>query len=123
MNNLAIVPAPTSTLSIVPAPAPAPPPPPPPMVLRGRPFCAVYADVMARADTMLPDRIVHVADLRFTSAGHIALPDGVEYRLNAWSRKQLASLVGVRWDKWFSSATPQERSDEISRRLARTPNA
>ncbi len=120
-SNLAIVPAPTSTLSIVPAPVPAPPPPPPTTPVRGRSFADVHRSVMERADEMLPDRIVHVADLRFTSTGHIALPGGDEYRLNAWSRKQLASLVGVRWDKWFSTATPEERADEVSRRLTRTP--
>lgn len=30
-------------------------------------------------------------------------------------------MLGLRWDRWFSSATPEERADEINRRFARTP--
>ena len=36
--------------------------------LRGRTFMSVYADVQQRADEALPDRVVHVADLRMTWA-------------------------------------------------------
>ncbi len=121
MNNLAIVPTPTSTLSLVPAPAPAPPPPPPATVLRGRSFTSVYDDVMARADAMLPDRIVHVADLRMTPEGHIELPGGTRYRLNDWARKGVASMLGLRWDRWFQSASGEERAEEVNRRFSRTP--
>ncbi len=122
-SNLAIVPASNTTLALVPAPAPAPPPPPPPptTALRGRSFTSVYDDVMARADAMLPDRIVHVADLRMTPEGHIELPGGTRYRLNDWARKGVASMLGLRWDRWFQSASGEERAEEVNRRFSRTP--
>lgn len=84
-------------------------------------FAEVRDEVLARADRMLPDRVVHVADLRMDTAGRLVGPGMPTYRLNGWSRKQLASIVGVRWAKWFAAATPEERAEEVTRRLARTP--
>jgi hypothetical protein len=94
---------------------------PPASPVKGRAFSSVFADVMQRADAALPDRVVHVADLRFTTEGRVALPGGAEYALNPWSQRQLASLVGVRWDKWFAASTPAERAEEVTRRLSRQP--
>lgn len=84
-------------------------------------FADVHARVMARADEALPDRTVHVADLRMTPAGHVALPGGAEYRLNDFARANLATMLGLRWDRWFQNASGEERADEINRRFARTP--
>ncbi len=94
---------------------------PPPLLLRGRSFTAVYNDVMMRAEGMLPDQVVHVADLTMTSKGHIALPNGPHLRLNPWAQAQLATLLGLRWNRWFGSATPDERAEEVNRRFSRTP--
>ncbi|MBI5511434.1 MAG: hypothetical protein HY903_21965 [Deltaproteobacteria bacterium] len=118
--NAAIVPASTSALVVAPAPAP-PPPPPPPGGPRGRSFNAVYNDVMMRSEEMLPDQVVHVADLRMTPEGHIELPGGTRYRLNDHARRQLSSLLGLRWQKWFESASGEERAEEVNRRFSRTP--
>ncbi len=118
--NLAIVPPQSSALSLVAAPVSQPPPPPPSFV-RGRPFSAVYDDVMRRADNALPDRVVHVADLRMTPEGHIELPGGTQYRLNDWARKGLSAMLGLRWDRWFQSASGEERAEEVNRRFSRTP--
>ncbi len=120
----AIVPASTAATALVrfPTPAPAsPPPPPPPGGPKGSPFASVYADVMQRADEMLPDRIVHVADLRMTPHGHVTVPGGQTLRMNEWARKQLASLLGLRWDTWFKSASGEERAEEVNRRFSRIP--
>ena len=121
MNNLAIVPANANTLSLVPTPAPAPPPPPPTTPVKGRSFMSVYEEVMQRADDMLPDRVVHVADLRMNNAGNLVLPGGAEYQVNDWARKQLSSMLGLRWQKWFESASGEERAEEINRRFSRIP--
>jgi hypothetical protein len=64
---------------------------------------------------------VHVADLKMTPEGHIELPGGLRYRLNDWARKGLASMLGLRWDRWFQSASGDERAEEVNRRFARTP--
>ncbi len=102
-------------------PAPEPEHPPMPPAPKGASFASVYADVMRRADEMLPDQVVHVADLRMTPEGHLQLPGAICYRLNPWSQSQLASLLGLRWQRWFASATPEERAEEVNRRFARTP--
>ncbi len=121
--NAAIVPVSPATLTVVPAPAAntTTAPDDPPHTLRGRPFAAVYDDVMHRAHEMLSDQVVHVADLRMTKEGHIELPGGTRYRLNDWARKGLASMLGLRWDRWFQSASGEERAEEVNRRFARTP--
>ena len=120
MNNLAIAPASNTTLALVPTPPPAPPPPPP-TIVRGRSFASVYDDVMTRAEEMLPDRVVHVADLRMTAEGHIELPGGTRYRLNPVALRGLATMLGLRWDRWFQSASGEERAEEVNRRFSRTP--
>lgn len=119
--NAAIVPAATSALALVPTPAPAPPPPPPPRAPKGQSFLSVYGDVMQRADDMLPDRVVHVADLKMTPEGHVELPGGTRYRLNDTARRHLASALGLRWDTWFKSASGEERAEEVNRRFSRIP--
>jgi hypothetical protein len=124
MNNAALVPVTPHSLALVPAPAAnttTPPDDPPAPVIRGRPFTSVYADVMARADEMLPDQVVHVADLKMTPEGTIEVPGGLHFRLNPWSQSQLATLLGLRWQRWFGSATPEERAEEVNRRFSRTP--
>lgn len=63
-----------------------------------RTFESVRAQVIARANAALPDAIVRVADLRMTPEGHLALPGDRTYRLNDWSRKNLASMLGLRWE-------------------------
>lgn len=119
--NAAIVPVTSSALAhVVPAPA-SPPPPPPTGGPRGLSFSSVYNDVMMRADEMLPDRVVHVADLKMTPEGHVELPGGMRYRINDHARRQLASMLGLRWDRWFQSASGEERAEEVNRRFARTP--
>ncbi len=119
--NAAIVPVSPSALVLLPNPAPAaPPPPPPPGGPKGMTFASVYSDVQQRADEMLPDRIVHVADLRMTKEGHVTVPGGQVLRLNTWARRQLAAMLGAR-DRWFQSASGEERAEEVNRRFTRTP--
>ena len=36
-----------------------------------------------------------------------------------WSRRQCATLLGVKFDRWFENASQAERSDEMNRRLRR----
>ena len=117
--NTAIVPANVTVLAR--SSTPANTATPPVRVLKGRSFANVYEAVMARADNMLPDRVVHVSDLKMSPAGHIVVPDGTELRMNPWARKQLSSLLGLRWDKWFQSASGEERAEEVNRRFSRIP--
>jgi len=117
--NARVSAVPSSALAVVP-PAP-PPPPPPPMTLRGRSFADVYQSVMQRSGEMLPDQVVHVADLRMTPEGNITLPGALCYRLNPWALKGLATMLGLNWSRWFAQASGEERAEEVNRRFQRTP--
>lgn len=87
-----------------------------------RTFEETHQLVALRAACQLADRVVHVSDMRMTPQGHITAGGDDTYRLNSHSRKQLASLVGIRWDTWFrDSISGAERADEMNRRLTRTP--
>lgn len=122
--NALVVPTTSSPLALLPAPAAnatTAPDASPPRVLRGSSFASVYADVMMRADDQLPDQVVHIADLRMTPEGSIELPGGLRYRLNPVAIRHLASALGLRWQKWFESASGEERAEEINRRFSRTP--
>ncbi|MBL8680138.1 MAG: hypothetical protein JNK05_13265 [Myxococcales bacterium] len=90
-------------------------------MMQGLPFGSVHAELMQRADRMLPDAIVHLSDVRMDAEERFEAPNAPTFRLNSWSRKQLAGELGLRWDKWFQSATPSERADEVNRRLSRMP--
>lgn len=83
-------------------------------------FGAVTAQVSARADLGLPDHVLGLQDLRFNGYANVEVPDVGEFALTDWSRRQLASILGVRWDKWFQTARTEEIADEVNRRLRRS---
>lgn len=89
--------------------------------IRGTPFATVHESVMARASRMRPDTTVHVADLLFTPEGHVVVPGVGPHAMTSLARRSLASMVGIRWERWFQSASPEERAEELNRRLKRTP--
>lgn len=89
--------------------------------LRGVPFDEVHERVAARAANMLPDHTVHVADLVFTRDGAIEVPGVGPLELRPLARRQLARMFSIRWDGWFQTASPDERAEEVNRRLKRTP--
>jgi hypothetical protein len=67
-----------------------------------------------------PDVTVGLDALRLTAQGTLRLPDVEgEFALNDWSRRQLAKVCGVSWERWFENAPPEDRAEELNRRLAR----
>lgn len=66
-----------------------------------------------------PDAVFRMSRLRATPEGLIDVPGAGPCALTEWSQKQIASLLGVRMDKWFENATAEERADELNRRLTR----
>jgi len=66
-----------------------------------------------------PDEIVELKELRMTTEETIAIPNCGAFALTDWAKRQLASLLGIQWNKWFQSATKEEQADEINRRLWR----
>jgi len=88
---------------------------------RGVPFEVVREEVERRAALALPDQVVEASDLRATELGEIEVPNLGMLNLTDWSRGQLASLLGVRWPRWFSGdlVAPDEQAEEINRRFSR----
>lgn len=69
---------------------------------------------LQNADVVMP-----LSRLSMTPEETIEVPGLGTQVMNDWSRKQMSSLLGLRWDRWFQNATGQERAEEINRRLAR----
>lgn len=93
----------------------------PPSPIKGATFAEVHERVLARASRMLPDVTIHVSDLAFTDEGSVVVPNVGPLGLTTHARKALSSMVGVNWTRWFQSASPAERTEELNRRLKRTP--
>jgi len=67
----------------------------------------------------LPDVVVPLRDLAWTNEEQLYVPSFGAARPNEWARLQLAQILGVRFDRWFETATPAERAAEMTRRLRR----
>lgn len=66
-----------------------------------------------------PDITVDLSLLRMNEAQNIVVPDLGEFTLTDWSRRQLATLTGIRFDRWFENASDTEKAEEMNRRFAR----
>lgn len=92
-----------------------------------RPFPRTLRDLAdyfaAREELENPDTTVLLNTLRMTNEGTLAVPGQGTFALTDWSRQQLANLLGIRWDRWFETSQPSERSEEVNLRLSRRNNA
>ncbi len=70
-----------------------------------------------------PDTIVELKQLRMTTEESIAIPSLGTFALTDWARRQLASILGIQWQKWFQTTSREEQADEINRRLWRKTNS
>lgn len=69
-----------------------------------------------------PDVTVSLSELRVTPHGTLLVPNVPgEFALTDWSRSQLESRLGVRWNRWFAPVSPEEGAAEINTRLSRSP--
>src|SRR5450759_423814 len=82
-------------------------------------FDEVFDKVTSQADLALPDQVLPLSRLRATDDGFIEAPSLGQLSLTTWSRRQLANLLGIRWDRWFASdlVAPADRAEEINRRF------
>jgi hypothetical protein len=65
-----------------------------------------------------PDVVLPLRTLRVSNQGLIAV-GGRRYSVTSWSRRQLATRLGLRWDRWFDGAGSEDVADELNRRFAR----
>ncbi|MCC6523792.1 MAG: DUF932 domain-containing protein [Polyangiaceae bacterium] len=51
--------------------------------------------------------------------GDILVPEFGRAAMTDWSRRQVANLVGLKWDRWFEGADSATRATEMNARFAR----
>jgi hypothetical protein len=87
----------------------------------GKTFEEVVNQVSTRSELAIPDQVLPVSRLRATDDGFIDVPGVGMASLTTWSRRQLATLLGIRWDRWFSDdlVIPADRAAEINLRFRR----
>jgi Domain of unknown function (DUF932) len=76
-------------------------------------------DFSLTASNHYPDIDVPVRALAMTAKDNIIVPDRGPCMMTAWAKKQLASRLGITWNRWFEGIDPGLRADEVNRRLAR----
>jgi hypothetical protein len=86
---------------------------------RGQTFAEVMANVKAEADKNHPDVVLPLRDLRMDPTGLLEVGSR-SLQPTDWSEHQLASLLGVRWGRWFGPVGGDEMAEEVNRRLKRS---
>jgi hypothetical protein len=88
----------------------------------GHTFETVMEKVSANSALAIPDQVLPISHLRATDDGFIDVPGVGLTSLTKWSRHQLAMLLGIRWDRWFSDdlVVPADRAAEINLRFRRS---
>jgi len=66
------------------------------------------------------DTVIDLNALRMADNGNIIIPSQGEYAMTEHARKQVSSLVGVSWNRWFMEIDPIEKAQEINRRFSRS---
>jgi len=66
-----------------------------------------------------PDITMNLSDLKMSDDLNIIVPSEGNYALTPWSRRQIANLLGIRFDRWFENATNDEKAYELNRRFSR----
>jgi hypothetical protein len=81
--------------------------------------------VSAISDLALPDHVLPISRMRANDDGFIEIPDIGMASLTPWSRRQLAGILGIRWDRWFSEdlVAPADRAAEINLRFQRSSDS
>lgn len=69
-----------------------------------------------------PDTTINMADLRITSALDVEVPQVGTFRMTDWAKRQMGSILGVQWGKWFDPklVTATQIQEELQRRFSRT---
>jgi hypothetical protein len=86
---------------------------------RGKSFAEVMDLVKKEADQNYPDEVLPLRDLRMDPTGLLQVGNRA-LRPTDWSEHQLASLLGVRWGRWFGPVGGDEMAEEVNRRLKRS---
>ncbi len=66
-----------------------------------------------------PDVTLNLSDLRVDNFLNIAVPNEGSYSMTPWSRRQIANMLGFKFDRWFENSSNDEKAYELNRRLNR----
>lgn len=77
----------------------------------------LHREFLERESLENPDVVVPMRALRLTDVGTLAVPGLGAFAFTDWSKHQLSSIVGVRWDRWFARMNAEEQSTEVNKRL------
>lgn len=68
-----------------------------------------------------PDVVLPLSELRLdTEAELVMVPRLGSFRFTDWSKRQMASQLGLKWSRWFENASNAEKAEELNRRFARS---
>lgn len=89
-----------------------------PLHVGRRSFQELVEEFEANESLENPDAVVPLKKLWFLNEGTLAIP-GLQgpFAFTDWSKRQLAALVGVRWDRWFARMSPEDQAAEVNKRL------
>lgn len=84
-----------------------------------RKFDQVRQDIAAQHGLQNPDVLVEVDKLRVTPELNIEIPKLGTFNMTDWAKKQLGTILGVHWDKWFDlkKVSYTQVQEEIQRRF------
>lgn len=85
-------------------------------------FDTVCDEVHKLHDLNYKDQVVQLDKLRIMPGLNVEVPNIGVLSMTDWSKSQLGSMLGIRWEKWFDPKIiqPHEMQEELQRRFART---
>jgi ribosomal protein S27AE len=85
-------------------------------------FEEVRTQVANQAALNNPDMTVELAGLRITPELNIEIPKAGTFSMTPFAKKQMGSMMGVQWDRWFDPKLVDHTvvQDELQRRFSKT---
>ena len=80
-------------------------------------------DVVAQKHALnYPDQVVEMSALRILEGMHVEVPKVGVFSMTDWAEKQMGSMLGVQWAKWFDPklVTNSQVQEELNRRFSKT---
>jgi hypothetical protein len=65
------------------------------------------------------EAVVSLDSLRMNEAQDIVVPGVGKLAMNDWSKRQIGTLLGMKFDKYFERASPEERALQMNLRFTR----
>jgi len=83
-------------------------------------FDEVSSLLRSEAKLWQEDRVVPLNKIYATPEGTVTSLQTGPLTITPWAKKQLSTLLGIRWERWFDKVSGAELAEEINRRLYRS---